>query len=93
MEQRLKGIGMTTSLTDVRATRVHCDADNLWVDLADGRQLGVPLAYFPRLLQASPAQREGCTISATGLHWDDLDEDISIVGLLTGIGDRMRKAS
>lgn len=84
---------MTTLLNDVRSTRVHFDADNLWVDLADGRQLGVPLAYFPRLLQASPEQRQRCTISAGGLHWDDIDEDISISGLLAGVGDRMRKTS
>jgi hypothetical protein len=62
----------------------------MWVDLEDGRQLGVPLAYFPRLLNASPAQREKLTISGggTGLHWDDLDEDISVPSLLLGIGDR-----
>jgi hypothetical protein len=67
--------------------------DNMWVDLADGRQLGVPLVYFPRLLHASQVQRESFIISPGGIHWDDIDEDISISGLLAGIGDRMRKAS
>jgi hypothetical protein len=73
-----------------RAVRVWFDADNLWVNLADGRQLAVPLAYFPRLLAATPEQREQFEISGggTGLHWDDLDEDISVAGLLLGVGDR-----
>jgi hypothetical protein len=75
------------------ATGVRFDTDTLWVELADGRQLGVPLAYFPRLLRATPAQRSKCIISGggKGLHWDDLDEDISVPGLLMGIRDRTRK--
>ena len=73
-----------------KALRVWFDADNLWVDLADGRRLAVPLAYFPRLLAATPQQRGQFEISGggTGLHWDDLDEDISVAGLLLGVGDR-----
>jgi len=65
----------------------------MWLDLSDGRQLGIPLAYFPRLLNATPAQREHYVISGggTGLHWDDLDEDISVEGLLQGIPDRTRR--
>jgi hypothetical protein len=73
--------------SSVRASRVHCDADNLWVDLSDGRTLGVPLVWFPRLLRASAEQREQVRISSRGLHWQDLDEDISIAGLLAGYGD------
>jgi hypothetical protein len=86
---------MNTLLAEPVALRLHFDQDTMWVDLADGRQLGIPLAYFPRLLRATPAQRDDYTISGggTGLHWDDLDEDISVTGLLMGIGDRMRKAS
>lgn len=59
-----------------------------------GRQLGVPLAYFPRLLNATKAQREGFIISGggSGIHWDDLDEDISVRALLFGVGDRTRPA-
>jgi hypothetical protein len=81
---------MSTLVSDAQAKAVRFDADTMWVDLEDGRQLGVPLAYFPRLLNASPAQREKLTISGggTGLHWDDLDEDISVPSLLLGIGDR-----
>lgn len=72
----------------MRPTRAWCDADSLWVELSDGRTLGAPLAWFPRLLKASPAQREDVRISSRGLHWEDLDEDISIAGLLAGQGDR-----
>jgi hypothetical protein len=62
----------------------------MWVDLSDGRTLGVPLAWFPRLLQASPAERERVELSRVGLHWEDLDEDISVAGLLAGLGDLTR---
>ena len=59
----------------------------MWVDLEDGRTLGVPLAWFPRLLHATPEQREAVELSRRGLHWEGLDEDISIAGLLAGQGD------
>jgi len=84
---------MNTLVSDAQAVHVSFDDDNMWVDLSDGRQLGVPLAYFPRLLRSSPEQRERAIISASGIHWDEIDEDISITGLLAGVGDRMRKAS
>jgi hypothetical protein len=71
----------------ISATKVGFDDDTMWVDLTDGRTLGVPLAWFPRLLHATPAQRNAVEISRTGLHWEDLDEDISIAGLLAGRGD------
>ena len=74
----------------VGATKAWCDDDSLWVDLSHGRTLGVPLAWFPRLLQATPAPRERVTISTRGLRCEDLDEDISIEGLLAGRGDRIR---
>lgn len=86
---------MSTLVAEALATRIHFDKDTMWADLADGRQLGVPLAYFPRLLRATPAQREQYVISGggSGLHWDDLDEDISVPALLMGIGDRTRTAA
>jgi len=86
---------MSTLVTDAQAKAVRFDADTMWIDLEDGRQLGVPLAYFPRLLNATPPQRENLTISGggRGLHWDDLDEDISVPSLLAGIGDRTRKSA
>lgn len=66
------------------------DRDSMWVHLVDGRTLGIPLAYFPRLLAATPEQLERYLISGggTGLHWDELDEDISVEHLLLGHGDR-----
>lgn len=71
-------------------TAVRFDDDSFWVDLADGRTLGVPLAWFPRLLHATKAQREACFLSPDGLHWEEIDEDISIAGLLAGRGDMTR---
>lgn len=62
----------------------------MWVELDDGRTIGVPLAWFPRLLHASPDQRRAVDLSRRGLHWDDLDEDISIEGLLHGRGDQTK---
>jgi len=66
---------------------VRFDDDNLWVDLDDGRVVGVPLAWFPRLLAATPEQRTAFELSPRGIHWEALDEDISIDGLLAGHGD------
>ena len=63
----------------------------MWVELSDGRSLGVPLSWFPRLANAAPEQRRDFTISPGGLHWDALDEDISVEGLLAGRGDQTRK--
>jgi hypothetical protein len=60
----------------------------MWIDLSDARTLGVPLAWFPRLLDATPAQRERVELSRIGLHWEEIDEDISIAGLLAGRGDQ-----
>ncbi|MGB2821802.1 MAG: DUF2442 domain-containing protein [Phycisphaerae bacterium] len=85
---------MNTSADTPRAKRVWFDSDNLWVELVDGRQIGVPLAYFPRLLQASPQQLDNHVISGggTGLHWEELDEDISVPGLLAGTTSRKATA-
>jgi Protein of unknown function (DUF2442) len=66
----------------ISATSVHFDEDTMWVELSDGRTLGAPLAWFPRLLHATPAEREQVELSRAGLHWETLDEDISIAGLL-----------
>ncbi len=75
----------------ISATAVHFDDDTMWVALSDGRTLGVPLAWFPRLLHASPDARARVEISRVGLHWEELDEDISIAGLLAGRGDLTRQ--
>jgi Protein of unknown function (DUF2442) len=76
---------------NISATSVRFDVDTMWVELTDGRTLGIPLAWYPRLLKARPAQREKVEMSRTGLHWDALDEDISIEGLLAGRRDMTRK--
>lgn len=76
----------------ISATAVRFDDDTMWVDLTDGRTLGVPLAWFPRLLRASPEARQRVEITRIGLHWKGLDEDISIAGLLAGRGDATRKS-
>ncbi len=73
---------------NIRPTQVCFDSDSMWVDLSDGRTIGVPLAWFPRLLHATAEQREQFRISRRGLHWEALDEDISIAGLLAGQGDQ-----
>jgi len=75
---------------NISATEVSFDNHMMWLLLSDGRKLGVPLTYFPRLLTAQPEQRQHYELSGegTGIHWDELDEDVSVYGLLMGIGDR-----
>ena len=70
---------MTTSPKAVRF-----DEDTLWVSLSDGRTIAAPLAWFPRLLEAAPEQRAQVELSKGGLHWDALDCDLSVEGLLAG---------
>ena len=60
----------------------------MWVDLSDGRIIAIPLVWFPKLLRASEEQRLQVRVSSRGLHWEGLDEDISLAGLLAGEGDR-----
>jgi hypothetical protein len=69
-----------------RVKDVHLTEDTLSVDLMDGRTVSVPLAWFPRLLHATPKQRKNWKISGGGygVHWPDVDEDISTEGLLRG---------
>ena len=77
----------------ISAKSLRFDADSMWVELSDGRVLGVPLAWFPRLLHATPDQRARYEISSAGLHWDALDEDVSVAGLLAGRGDQTFRAA
>jgi len=60
----------------------------LWVSLSDGRTIAAPLAWFPRLLEAASEQRTQVELSRGGLHWEALDEDISVAGLLAGQTDQ-----
>jgi Protein of unknown function (DUF2442) len=71
---------------DPRAVNVTCDDDDLSVELADGRIIIVPLAWFPRLLHATPEQRGSWELlgDGQGIHWPEIDEDLSVEGLLRG---------
>jgi hypothetical protein len=69
-----------------RATAVRLSEDTLVFDLADGRTVSVPLAWYPRLLQGSPAERANYRFigEGEGIHWPDLDEDVSVENILAG---------
>jgi hypothetical protein len=77
---------MPTSIVKLDATAVDVTVhdDRLIVVLADGRELAAPLAWFPRLLEATPEQRRNWRFIGRGhgIHWSDIDEDISVAGLL-----------
>jgi hypothetical protein len=75
-----------TAESATRATSVECTDDELNVALSDGRTLSVPLAWFPRLLSATAAERADWRLigSGEGIHWEALDEDLSVRGLLRG---------
>lgn len=66
---------------------VRFDDYSLIVDLVDGRTISVPLAWFPRLLHATPAQRGHWEVAGAGfgIHWPEIDEDLSTEGLLAGV--------
>ncbi|HPG39641.1 MAG TPA: DUF2442 domain-containing protein [bacterium] len=83
---------MSILTIEASAIKIWFDQYNMWVNLSDGRQLSVPLEFFPRLLKAKPEQRENYVLSGngTGIHWDELDEDISVPSLLLGKGDLTR---
>ncbi|MDG2340382.1 MAG: DUF2442 domain-containing protein [Paracoccaceae bacterium] len=72
----------------ISAEAVRFDNARMWVTLTDGREIGVPMTWFPRLHSAPPHAREKVEITPFGLHWPELDEDISIDGLLAGQGDQ-----
>ncbi len=80
---------MNTSAVELSlpvAETVTVTEDTLTVDLSDGRSLSVPLAWFPRLVHATPVERRGGRLIGRGhgIHWEKLDEDISIEGLHAG---------
>lgn len=78
------------STSDIRpgeqVKHVRCTRDTLSVDLLDGRTIAVPLAWYPRLLNATPRQRANWKVcgGGYGIHWPDIDEDLSTEGLLRG---------
>ncbi len=80
---------MTTSTTEIRvpeATDIAVTDESLTVELSDGRTISVPLAWYPRLTHATPEERSRWRLigRGEGIHWPDLDEDISVEGLLAG---------
>ncbi len=80
---------MTISAVEIKvpnAENVSVTEDSLSVDLSDGRTIAVPLAWFPRLLHATREERENWRLigKGQGIHWKDIDEDISVEGLLAG---------
>ena len=77
---------LTNELRDVAAEKVTVTADALKLELADGRTVEAPLAWYPRLLHASPKERSHWRLigRGEGVHWPDLDEDISVENILLG---------
>jgi hypothetical protein len=80
---------MSTSTTEMQipeATRVEVSDVSLTVELVDGRSVSVPLVWFPRLVDGTPVERGNWRLigRGEGIHWPDLDEDISVAGLLAG---------
>jgi hypothetical protein len=80
--------GVSTLLLEIEpsARAVTVTDDDLVVDLVDGRRISVPLAWYPRLLNATAAERQNCLLLGDGyaIEWPDLDEHIGIEGLLAG---------
>src|SRR5512145_2779005 len=74
---------------------VTVSSDTLTVDLSDGRSISVPLAWYPRLSHASSAERKHWRLigRGVGIHWEDIDEDISVEGLLAGKASGESQAS
>jgi len=76
---------MASLIASATAQKITFDKNYMWVTLNDGRVLGVPLAYFPRLAQATAKQKKNYSFSGNGkgAHWEDIDEDILIPALFT----------
>jgi len=74
--------GQPEDFMDVSITAADFNGGNMWLQLSDGRTLGIPLAYFPVLENAGAEQLAKFELSADGIHWDELDEDLSLEGFL-----------
>lgn len=79
-----------TSLPDSlpSPTLVRFDEATMWVDLSDGRTIGLPLAWYPRLNGAAEDALRDHFLTPSGVHWETLDEDLSVRGMLLGLKDR-----
>jgi hypothetical protein len=77
---------LVIDIKDLRAQEVEVKEDTLIVSLADGRVISVPLAWFPRLWYGTPEERANFEVIGDGnyIHWPDLDEDLSVAGILAG---------
>ena len=80
-------MGTSSNRSGEAVRDVRFSADRLSVGLADGRTISVPLTWYPRLLRATPEQRTNWHVSGGGfgIHWPDIDEDLSTAGLLAGV--------
>jgi len=78
---------MNISTSQIKAVKVWFDDDNIWLRLEDGRQVSAPLAFYPKLLHANNKQRKGFSLigRGVGIHWAQINEDLSTAGILLGI--------
>jgi len=81
---------LTLEINDLSAVDVRVTADTLAVTLSDGRMVAAPLAWFPRLMAGTPRERSAWRLigGGEGIHWEHLDEDVSVEGLLAGRGSQ-----
>ncbi len=88
-------MSILTLNTEPLAAGVTFDADLFRVALEDGRELAVPIEWFPRLRDATTLQRGNWRLigRGEGIHWPEIDEDISVLGLLAGFGDASRRVA
>ena len=79
-------MGILAIRADERVKNVYFTEETISVDLMDGRIITVPLAWYPRLLNATPDQRSNWEVcgGGYGIHWDEIDEDLSTEGMLRG---------
>ena len=77
-------MGLSSAEIQALAVDVSCSNEALHVALADGREISVPLEWYPRLLDATPKDRNNWTLigGGLGIHWEDLDEDVTVESLL-----------
>lgn len=98
MRRNYSRLGVTISAVEMEiplAQSVEITEDTLRVDLSDGRTISAPLAWYPRLLHATPEERREWRLIAggRGIHWQAVDEDISVQGLLAGRASGESQAS
>ncbi|MCY7273426.1 MAG: DUF2442 domain-containing protein [Phormidesmis sp. CAN_BIN44] len=79
-------MGILAIRADERVKNVQFTEETIGVDLMDGRAIIVPLVWYPRLLKATPSQRENWRVAGGGygIHWEEIDEDLSTAGMLRG---------